>query len=162
MPVLRAELVPDRCQSLGFRRIPAPGQLAVRRHDQGDPVRVVQEQLPRQIGNERRILDVLPQLFEHRVQVQYADRIAAVGGIADRGHDQLQAVGKAVAADFALVQLQLVQYRFHLFLRDAVFRDVANGVENHGFNGIRVFVPGAFHTAHECQFAHGVLQAAQR
>ena len=122
---------------------------------------VVQQQAARQLAYVVRVLDFLPQAGDHRVQVEHADGIAVVTGTAQRLQDKVQAVGVTVAADLALVQLQLVQHRFQAIVIDALAGDLVQYPQYQCFQRVGPVRLAALDAAAEHHFPHAVFEAAQ-
>ena len=71
-------------------------------------------------GDELWIANFLSQGCQNRLQIKQLNRVAAVDHGSNRTHDQLKAIGKAVAGNFALVQFKLMKNSFQTFLADAL------------------------------------------
>ena len=148
-------------QPFRFRRQPPRREPGVRCHDQGDTVRIVEQQAPGQFLDVLRVAYVLLQRRQHRVQVQYRDRVRIVGGGAQGLQDNLQTVGKAVAADFPLVQFQLVQHSLQLRRRHTLPGHGFDDPEYQCFQGIGGVCLATFNATAEDHLALGVLESAE-
>ena len=123
---------------------------------------VVQQPAANQPGNELRVLDLLAQLFQCRVNIQHPYRIATVNRGGHGGQYQLQPEWIAIAGNFALTQLQLVQLRLDHLLGYPFVCNLFQGIQYEAFKSGRLFRLAAFKATHKAHLAIGVLKAAQR
>ncbi len=93
---------------------------------QAHAVRVIQQQPLDQSGNVIGVCYARAQRGNHRLQIKRGHRIAVVGRGAQGSEHQVQAIGHAITADFALVQFDLSKNGFHFIGRDAFCHHLFN------------------------------------
>ena len=135
-----------------FGLFTARRQLLVGVHSESYPMLVVHQQFAAQIFDEFGVLDIFPQARQYRFKVEQGYRITAMGGTGQRRQNQLQTVGIAVAADFTLLQFELMQRRLDLLLRHAIAGDIAKDTEHQLLQRVRTFRLAALDTAHKAHF----------
>jgi len=149
-------------QPFPFRRRLFRAQFRIGGHGQPDPVRVVQQQLPGESRDEIDVPAFDSELLQQRIAVQRRQRVAAVDRRGQRFHQQAQAVGEAVASDFALAQFQLMEGGVHRILRHALGGDLSQHVEHQRLDRPCVFGVGTLQPTDEGGLAGGGVETAQR
>jgi hypothetical protein len=98
---------------------------------------------------------------QYRFQIQHGDRVGIVRRRAQSLQDELQAIRVAVAADFPLMQFQLVQDGFQLRRCNPFPGHCFDDAEHQRFQRVGGGRLTALNTAAEDHFALRVLKPAQ-
>jgi hypothetical protein len=152
----------DGCKTRLFRGALALGLPGVRAHGQTHAVRVVEQPAADLVLHEARLRRRGAQALQRRVDGERLHRVAVVHGLRQGVHNQLQAVGVAVAADLAPAKLDLVQHRLHLLGRHALLGHLGEHIQHQLFHRRGVLWLRAFDAGREQQLAGGIVQTAQR
>ena len=135
-------------------------QLLIRAQGEGHTVWVVQQLAANQAGHIFRIFDFLTQAGQHRLQIQQLHRITTVHHGRNSAHDQLQAVGKTVTGNLALMQFKLMQDGLKPLLTDSLSHHFLQSGFNQRFQLCPAIWLAAFNAAHKGHFPIGIFKAA--
>ena len=160
--VLTTQLFFHCGEACRFRRVTLGCEVRIGCNHQSNAVRVIDQQVTDKRRDIGRIFHPLAQRIDDRLKIERGNCIAVMGGGTECPQHEVQAIGHAIAAHFALMELNLSQNGIDLVCGDTLVGDALDTGHQFALKGIGLSRFAALDATAEDHLAHRLLKAAKR